>query len=79
MAPHTDIMNKITSGTYDFTNDDFEGASEILTGEELASKEFYSTKAPIPEYWLKVFLNSDVLGEQVQEVDEPILKHLLRI
>lgn len=45
----------------------------------MATKEFYSTKAPIPEYWLKAFINSDILGEQVQEVDEPILKHLLKV
>lgn len=79
MSPQIQAINQITSGTYDFSNDDFEGVNDILTGEELASKDFYCTKAPIPEYWLKVFINSDVLGEQVQEVDEPILKHLTRV
>lgn len=33
----------------------------------------------MPEYWLKVFLNSDILGEQVKERDEPLLKHLVKI
>lgn len=79
MTPHTDAINKIVAGTYDFTNEDFEGVNDILTGEELASKDFYCTKAPIAEYWLKSFINSDVIGEQVQEIDEPILKHLTRV
>jgi hypothetical protein len=66
MGPQIEIMNKIIQGTYDFTNADFEDCNDLLTGEELATTQFYSTKQPIPEYWLKVFLNSDVLGEQVQ-------------
>ena len=79
MSQHTDAINKIISGTYDFTNEDFEGVNDILTGEELVSKDFYCTKAPIPEYWLKAFVNSDVIGEQVHEVDEPILKHMTKV
>uniref|UniRef100_A0A8C9EEQ1 Nucleosome assembly protein 1-like 1 n=1 Tax=Phocoena sinus TaxID=42100 RepID=A0A8C9EEQ1_PHOSS len=30
----------------------------------------------IPEFWLTVFKNADVLSDMVQEHDEPILKHL---
>ncbi len=33
MSPHIEVMNKIIAGTYDFTDDDFDGANEILTGE----------------------------------------------
>lgn len=32
MAPHIEAMNKIISGTYDFTDADFEGSNEVLTG-----------------------------------------------
>ncbi len=32
MSPHIDGINKIVSGTYDFTNEDFEEVNEILTG-----------------------------------------------
>ena len=30
----------------------------------------------IPEFWLTVFKNVDLLSDMVQEHDEPILKHL---
>lgn len=72
-------MNKIISGDYDFVEADFQGVDGILTGQELANKDTNIKKESIPEYWLKVFLNSDVLGEQVREIDEPILKHLYKI
>lgn len=40
------------------------------------------TEAPvkgIPEFWLTVFKNVDVLGEMLQEADEPIMRHLTDI
>lgn len=30
----------------------------------------------MPEFWLTVFKNVDLLNDNVQEHDEPILKHL---
>lgn len=30
----------------------------------------------VPEFWLTVFKNVDMLNDMVQEHDEPILKHL---
>jgi nucleosome assembly protein 1-like 1 len=36
------------------------------------------TKEPkgIPEFWLTLFKNTDIIAEMIQEHDEPILKHL---
>merc|ERR1712243_363673 len=33
----------------------------------------------IPEFWLTIFKNVDLLAEMVQDYDEPILKHLTDI
>ena len=32
--------------------------------------------AGVPEFWLTIFKNVDLLADMVQEHDEPILKHL---
>ena len=39
----------------------------------------YFTDEKISEFWLKVFMNSDVIGEQIEERDEPLLKHLEKV
>jgi nucleosome assembly protein 1-like 1 len=33
----------------------------------------------VPEFWLTIFKNVEILADRVQEVDEPILQHLLDI
>lgn len=33
----------------------------------------------IPEFWLMLFKNTDIIGEMIQEHDEPILKHLTNV
>jgi|GEM_PF-4081202 len=78
--PFISDINKIVSGEFDFTDADFEGAGDLLTGEELAVKNNYtSKKESIPEYWLKALICSEIVGEQVHEIDEPLLKHLTKI
>jgi hypothetical protein len=48
----------------------------LLTEQELETKHNYFSNEKIPEYWLKVLLHSEVIGEQVEERDEPLLRHL---
>jgi hypothetical protein len=33
----------------------------------------------IPEFWLKIFKNVDMLQDMIEVQDEPILKHLVDI
>jgi nucleosome assembly protein 1-like 1 len=33
----------------------------------------------VPEFWLKIFKNVELLADMVQDYDEPILKHLVDI
>ncbi|KAK4306081.1 hypothetical protein Pmani_022076 [Petrolisthes manimaculis] len=47
--------------------------------EENKIHEFDENTKGIPEFWLTIFKNVDLLAEMVQEYDEPILKHLADI
>lgn len=38
--------------------------------------DFDENTKGIPEFWLTIFKNVDLLSEMVQDYDEPILKHL---
>jgi len=42
--PFISDINKIVSGEFDFTDADFEGCGDLLTGEELAVKNNYTSK-----------------------------------
>merc|ERR1719339_306500 len=56
-------------------------ASHEPTDEEAdypSDDEDENTKG-IPEFWLTIFKNVDLLAEMVQDYDEPILKHLTDI
>ena len=75
----TDEINQIVSGTYKFTDADFQEIGELLTEQEHELKQNYFTQEKIEEYWLKVFSNSDTIAEHIEEHDEAILKHLERI
>lgn len=33
----------------------------------------------IPDFWLTIFKNTQMLSEMIQEADEPILKHLIDV
>ena len=61
-----------------FSDIDFQQLAHI-TGEEVQLIGQHAKADKIPEYWLKVFLNSDVMAEQVQERDEPLLKYLQKL
>ncbi|KAJ6651608.1 hypothetical protein lerEdw1_020809 [Lerista edwardsae] len=56
-------------------------SSNFLTKEEIKEKakleeEKKDDPKGIPEFWLTIFKNVDLLSDMVQEHDEPILKHL---
>lgn len=52
--------------------------NEQIKAED-TTKDAEVTVTGIPEFWLTIFKNVEVLAEMVQEHDEPILKHLLDI
>ena len=66
-------------GKHTFTDSDFQEIGELLTEQEQETKHNYFTEEKIPEFWLKAFMNSDVIGEHVEERDEPLLKCLEKI
>lgn len=72
-------MNNIIQGKHQFTDSDFQEIGELLTEQEQETKHNYFTEEKISEFWLKVFMNSDVIGEHVEERDEPLLKHLEKV
>lgn len=78
-APLTSEINNIVSGQHDYTDIDFQEIGDLLTEQEQELKHNYFTKEKIAEFWLKVFTNSDVLGEQIEQRDEPLLKHLEKV
>lgn len=46
---------------------------------EEADKPEDSLIKGIPDFWLTVFKNVDILAEMVQEADEPVIRHLTDI
>jgi nucleosome assembly protein 1-like 1 len=68
-TPQLNEINAIVEGKHAFTDADFEDIGDLLTPEELTNKHNYLTNEKIPEFWLKAFLNSDVLAEQIEERD----------
>ena len=79
MNSYIDEINAIVQGTHNFTDADFQEIGELLTEQEQETKHNYFTNEKISEYWLKVFMNSDIIGEQVEERDEPLLRHLEKV
>merc|ERR1712113_163133 len=85
---------KITKGDYEPNEDECEWPSEDEDDEELAGdmkdkakledekakkeKDEKETKG-VPEFWLTIFKNVDMLQEMVQEADEPLLHKLTDI
>lgn len=87
--PSFEKRAKITSGEYEpndeectWTLDDKE--DEELS-EEMKSKAILEGEKKdvddkgVPEFWLTIFKNVELLAEMVQDHDEPILKHLTDI
>jgi len=92
--PLYDQRAKITKGDYEPNEDECEWPSEDEDDEELAGdmkdkakledekakkeKDEKETKG-VPEFWLTIFKNVDMLQEMVQEADEPLLHKLTDI
>jgi len=53
-----------------------EEISETKEKEAEAPKKFDENTKGVPEFWLTVFKNVDMLAEMIQPHDEPILRHL---
>ncbi len=73
-----DEINNIISGTHAFSDADFEN-NQVLTEEESNLKHNYYKNEEFSEYWFKALVSSDIVGEEVREIDEPLIKHLTRI
>jgi len=70
-----------TDDECDWPSDEEEDLADELSAKakiEDSSPEAENTKG-VPDFWLTVFKNVDMLAEMIQEHDEPILKHLLDI
>merc|ERR1711862_567876 len=90
--PLYDQRAKVTKGEYEPNEDECEWPSddeedeEELAGDmkdkakledEKAKKEKEEKEMKgVPEFWLTIFKNVDMLREMVQEADEPVLKKL---
>jgi len=78
----------ITKGDYEPTeeestwtlDDDDEELSEEMKSKAILEGEKKDEESKgIPEFWLTIFKNVDLLADMMQEHDEPILKHLIDI
>lgn len=78
----------ITKGDYEPTeeestwtlDDDDEELSEEMKSKAILEGEKKDEESKgIPEFWLTIFKNVDLLADMMQEHDEPILKHLTDI
>ncbi|KAE8615667.1 hypothetical protein XENTR_v10008580 [Xenopus tropicalis] len=85
--PLFDKRSDIINATYEPTEEECEwkvDEEEDISGdlkdkaklEEEKKDEEKEDPKGIPEFWLTVFKNVDLLSDMVQEHDEPILKHL---
>ncbi|XP_018608246.1 nucleosome assembly protein 1-like 4 isoform X2 [Scleropages formosus] len=88
--PLFDKRRDVITGTVEPTDAECEWRSDHEEEEELSEElkkkacmEETKEAAPseedpkgIPEFWLTIFKNVDMLGDLLQEHDEPILKHL---
>merc|ERR1711936_1136843 len=74
--PLYDQRAKITKGDYEPNEDECEWPRE----DEKAKKEKDEKETKgVPEFWLTIFKNVDMLQEMVQEADEPLLHKLTDI
>jgi len=93
--PLYDQRAKITKGDYEPNEDECEWPSDDEDEEELAGdmkdkakledekakkeKDEKEAAKGVPEFWLTIFKNVDMLQEMVQEADEPLLHKLTDI
>ncbi|CAF1646789.1 unnamed protein product [Adineta ricciae] len=65
---------------FDGDEADEEAKKAEETGEKSDEQKKEEEKTVgIPEFWLQVFKNSDILAELIKEHDEPVLKHLIDV
>ncbi|XP_062403354.1 nucleosome assembly protein 1-like 4a isoform X1 [Sardina pilchardus] len=85
--PLFDKRRSVVSGAVEPTDEECEWHSDREEDEDLTEglkkkavleEKSEAGEAPkgIPEFWLTIFRNVPMLGEMMQEHDEPILKHL---
>lgn len=66
--------------TLDDDKDEEELSDEMKSKVKLESEEDQGANVKdVPEFWLTIFKNTDLLVDMVQEHDEPILRHLVDI
>jgi len=92
--PMNDKREQIVNGTYEPNEEECDYPSDTELSEKLekgatlngppteevkAAEKKEEAVAGVPEFWLTIFKNVEILAEMIQEHDEPILKHLLDI
>merc|ERR1712071_132250 len=65
--------------TWTLDDDDGELSEEMKSKAILEGEKKDEESKGIPEFWLTIFKNVDLLADMMQEHDEPILKHLIDI
>ncbi|XP_037070853.1 nucleosome assembly protein 1-like 1 [Pollicipes pollicipes] len=90
-TPLYDQRTQVISGQYEPTDAECEFTLDDDISEDMKDKAQIDEAPPkppadmdentkgIPEFWLTVCKNVDLLAEMIQEYDEPILKHLTDI
>uniref|UniRef100_A0A915HN41 Nucleosome assembly protein 1-like 1 n=1 Tax=Romanomermis culicivorax TaxID=13658 RepID=A0A915HN41_ROMCU len=81
--------NKIVNGEYEPTDEEADFKSPIAElPSELKEKLSVANGAAdttaegqkgIPDFWLTLFRHTEIIGDMIQEHDEPILKHLTNV
>jgi nucleosome assembly protein 1-like 1 len=86
--PHFEKRRQITSGEYEptdkeceFTHGDPEEIAQAMAKINLATaaNDGKEKVKGMPEFWLKIFKNVEMLQDMIEVPDEPILKHLVDI
>jgi len=87
--PHFEKRRQITAGEYEPTDkeceplhSDVEGVVEAVAKVNLGGDDANDGREKvkgIPDFWLKIFKNVDMLQDMIEIQDEPILKHLVDI
>jgi len=82
-APMFEKRCKIVTGKVEPTEDECQWVSDEETGSDDADTPGADVPAAdvkgIPNFWLQIFKNVDILADIIQPCDEPILKHLIDV
>lgn len=66
---HLNEIYNIIAGNVDLTDADLEGVDDILTEQEKEVKQNYYPKKELEEYWLKVLMSSEEIGQTIHNPD----------